>query len=272
MAKQGRSSNSKKRTPQSISFGISPDEVLLRPYLNISNEISFSQQVGAALQKGLDKLSREEQLATVLCHDYTAHHFPELASIAEKLGVDSNRLIDKYTALSIFANLKLSSAVLQGIFSNIEKSIAQSQKSQILWWALLNHEWELDHEATLQGVQLLHVLVAKLPQQSAILQDTITLFLKLLSFDTTPLLLAPTILSYLADETCLRDMPMWWLAEASTNIPEEHLTRLANFTTHEDAKVQQGALALWAKLIEIVFNRSYITTRHPLKLKALSFD
>lgn len=245
---------------------------LLRPYLNISNEISFSQQVGAALQKGLDKLSREEQLATVLCHYYTAHHFPELASIAEKLGVDSNRLIDKYTALSIFANLKLSSAVLQGIFSNIEKSIAQSQKPQMLWWVLLNHKWELDHEATQQGVQLLHVLVARLPQQPTTLQIAVILFLKLLPFDTTPLLLAPAILSYLADETRLRDTPTWYLADTLSDIPEEHLTRLANFTTHEDAKVQQGALTLWTNLIEIVSDRPYFTTRQTPKLKVLSFD
>ncbi len=245
---------------------------LLRPYLNTSEEISFSKQVGAALQKGLDKLSHEEQLATVLCRRYTADHFPELASIAEKLGVDSNRLIKMYTTRSIYANWKLSSAVLQGIFSNIEKSIAQLQKPQILWGLILDFEWELDHEATRQGVQLLHILIERLPLQLDILQDAIILFLKLLSFDTTPLLLAPVILSYLADETHLRDMPTWQLVEAFSDIPEEHLTRLANFTTHEDAKVQQGALTLWANLLENVSKGSYPHRRQPPNLKVLSFD
>ncbi len=104
---------------------------LLRPYLNTFEQISFSQQVGAALQKGLGKLSREEQLATFLCRHYSADHFPELASIAEKLGVDSNRLIDRHTDVIVHGNLNLSSIVLQGIFSNIEKSIVQSQEPQI---------------------------------------------------------------------------------------------------------------------------------------------
>jgi hypothetical protein len=161
---------------------------LLRPYLNTSNEISFSQQVGAALQKGLGNLSHEEQLATVLSRHYTAHHFPELASIAEKLGVSSNRLIDNYTSLSIAGDWKPSSAVIQGLFSNIEKSILQSHKLQIRWWVLFSKKWELNHEATRQGLQLLDMLVTRLPQQPAILPDAVNLFLKLLPFDATPLL------------------------------------------------------------------------------------
>jgi hypothetical protein len=245
---------------------------LLRPYLNTSEEISFSQQVSAALEKGLSKLSQEEKFATVLCGHYTAQHFPELVSIAEKFGVDSNRLVEKYTALSVPANLNLSPAVLQGTFSSIEKCIAQSQKPQIRWWILSDFKWELDHEATRQGVQLLHMLVAKLPQQPVILHDTVNLFFKLLSFDTTLLLLAPMILSYLADESHLREMPVWQLANALSDIPEEHLTRLANFTTHDVAKVRQGALTLWASLIETVSSRSNSTTRQPPNLKALSFD
>lgn len=85
----------------------------------------------------------EEQLATLLCRRYTVDHFPELASIAEKLEVDSNRLMDRYTTLSVYENLKLSPAILQGIFSTIEKGVVQSQIPQIRWWLLLHSEWEL---------------------------------------------------------------------------------------------------------------------------------
>ncbi len=110
-----------------------------------------------------------------------------------------------------------------------------------------------------------------LPQQPAILGDAVILFLKLLSFDANPLLLAPAILSYFADETHLKDIAMWELANAIPDIPEERLTRLANFITHEDTKVQQGALTLWAELIEIASSGPYPTTRQP-KLKALNFN
>src|SRR5258708_22976818 len=67
---------------------------LLRPYLNPSEEISFGQQIGAALDKTLDKLSRKEHLATKLSHRYSSHHFPDLSSIAKKLNNDSTILIE----------------------------------------------------------------------------------------------------------------------------------------------------------------------------------
>ena len=244
---------------------------LLRPHLNTSEEISFIQQVGAALQKGIGRLSREEQLATFLCRHYSIDHFPELASIAEKLGVDSNKLIDRYTTTVVGGNLNLSSSVLQGIFSSIEKSIAQSQEPRIRWWLLLDQEWKLDHEATRQGVQLLDMLVERLPQQPAILRDVVFLFLKLLSFDTTPLMLAPAILSYFADDIRLRDRPMWELADILPDVPEEHLKGLANFTTYGDIKVQQGILTLGAELIELAISRPYSAARRQ-KFKVLSFD
>lgn len=242
-------------------------------YLNTFEEISLSEQISAALQKGLGKLSLEEKLVTVLSSHYTTQHFPELASIAEKYGLDSKRLINMNTALSMSANLKLPSAVLQGIFSNIEKSITQLQEPQIQWWPLFDCQWELDHETIKQGMQLLRILIASRSQQPpTILQITVSLFLKLLSVDATPLLLAPAILTYLADESYMRDIPMWLLVDVVPDIPEEHLMRLANFTNHEDAKVQQGALTLWANLLEDISDRPYSTPRQSSKLKILSFD
>ena len=122
--------------------------------------------------------------------------------------------------------------------------------------------------------QLLDILVANLSQQPAMIQGTTFLFLKLLSYDTTPLLLAPIILSYLSNEEYPMSIPMWGLADSLFDISKEHLTRLANFATHEDAKVQQGAITLWADSIEFLFSR-YFLSKQPSELKilrSLNFD
>lgn len=247
---------------------------LLRPYLNASGEVSICQQVEAALQRGLDRLSYEEQFAAVLCNYFAAQQFPEIASTAEMLGVDSDRLVRRYISLTVYGNFDLSSATIKIIFSNLEKSITQSQQLEISWWFLEHMKWRLDHETTRQGKQLLDILVANLSQQPAMIQSTTFLFLKLLSYDTTPLLLAPIILSYLSNEEYPMSIPMWVLADSLFDISKEHLTRLANFATHEDAKVQQGAITLWADSIEFLISR-YFLSKQPSELKilrSLSFD
>ena len=126
---------------------------LLRPHLNASGEVSICQQVEAALQRGLDRLSYEEQFAAVLCNYFAAQQFPEIASIAEMLGMNSDQLVRRYISLTVYGNFDLSSATIKIIFSNLEKSITQSQQLEISWWLLEHMKWRLDHETTRQGKQ-----------------------------------------------------------------------------------------------------------------------
>jgi len=243
-------------------------EALLQPHLNV---LSLCQRVHKALKEGLNKLPREEQFAAVLCRRYTKHHFPELASIAEQLQTDSNRLVEILTDLSIDSGMKLSSVVLQRIFSYIEEDLVQSQSTQLVGWVFAACNWELDPEVAQQGTKLLQALVERLPQRSDII---IPFILKLLSFDTTPLFPTSATLPYLANKVHAENVPRWVLSDAICQIPEEHLISLASFTTHEDPQVRQEAITFWATLIEIVLDGAYGDDfkMKRLKLEALSFD
>lgn len=242
---------------------------LLKPYLNASEEFSFNQQVRAALLKGLSNLSHEEQLTTIVCNDYPIQTFPELASIAEKLGVDSNRLIKMYTSLEWHAGLDLSPSIGQRIFSSIEEGIVHSQQAPIIWWHVFPN-WELDPGAIQQGAQLVRLAVARLSQQPNIFQITLFLFLKLLSFDSTLLPLASKILGYLADETYRTGAQIWGVVDVFTNLIKEHLMYLAGLTNHKDVEIQQGALTFWTEIIQIISSGGY--PKQQLQMEVLSFD
>jgi len=112
-------------------------------------------------------------------------------------------------------------------------------------------------------MHLLHNLVERLRQCTDVLQECLIIFLKLLAFDTIPLTIAPAILSCLTEEIYLGNLLLWFLhpVQALFDIPLEPLAALANFTTHEDIKVQQGAIILWSKLLEMGFSRQPIRPR-----------
>jgi Cap4 dsDNA endonuclease len=242
---------------------------LLQPYLNSSQTISIGQQVGNLLQKKLSKLSGQEQLATILSYHYPVNDYPELASIAKKMGIDVSKLIDMYISTSITANRSLSSTTLQKIFSYIEEDFAQFQKPLPELWLLVIYNWDLNHNVAHLGMRLLHNLVERLSQCIDVLQECLIIFLKLLlSFDAVPLTMAPAILSLLTEEIFLGNLLLWCLHPVQNlfDSPLRVLVDLVSFTTHEDVKVQQGAIILWSKLLEVEFSRRPTERSLPLEL------
>ncbi len=232
---------------------------LLQPY--VLQEPSIVQLVGKRLQKYLSRLSATEQLTTVLTSSYSADDFPEQVSIAEELGLSLDQLIGMYfTVVEIIGHPELSPAVLQKMFAHLEKHLAQFQDHQLplgLWDIC---SWQLDYETAQQGMQVLSALTERFHHRTDIL---ITIFFKLLTFDDTPLSLAPVILSCFANKPIHRRYHVWPLLDSGRpDVPLERLVALAKLVKHEDTKIQQGATAFWAGFIEQTLTEPYTLNEH----------
>ena len=262
LALENQSRNDKKNGTKLLSF------------LNSSQEIAIGKQIQAAIEKRVQSYSQEKQSRFILeFYNDIANNLPEILPLAKKLGIDANDLVLTYgyPYYTMGNRQSYSTKLLQHAFSVIEEIINQPQKVQEIVIRLRHDQWSIDQETFSKGRRLLQTIIERLPAQSDLLDTAIFFFLKLLAFDVTILSLAPTLLIAL---TSIREtgMPSTWMVSNTADISLEYLTNLANFTQHEETRVQQGALILWEALIEGLSNRIRGETIDFSKFKVVGID
>ncbi|GCE04252.1 dsDNA nuclease domain-containing protein [Dictyobacter aurantiacus] len=249
----------------------------LKPLLNEQQELLIGQKVNKALQKDLSVLSSEEQFFSILSNDYVVDRFPELAIIAKDLGITISEIIDVYFTPSLQTS-EISPVLLEQVILYIKSVQYRPQgNSFLLEYILTNFSKQLNRKTIEQGIQLLHVLIKRLPDH---IESCINLFLNLLTLEAIPLTVAPAILSYIENENILRNSWSRGVSGVSMrqqrlnllNISLEYLANLAKFVNHTDNKIQQGAIIFFAALLDLVLEFDFMDDKYNTKLVALGFD
>jgi hypothetical protein len=248
----------------------------LQSYLNRTQEIAFNKQVLTAVRGLAQRVSGQEWAEFMLglrIGEVTG--LPELTPLAERLEITVAELVRMYLAYWTGRDgQKYSSTEIRRVFSAIEMAITRSQKLWPQFWPIVDAKWSIDQETLAQGKQLLTTMIEHLPQQSKALGWLLSLFLKMLASDQNILSLAPSLLSAIGtlpeDE---RDLPSWWLEASVGDVPRTRLSKLAEYTGHEDNAIRRGALVFWRILADSILEPPHAGhTSEWRKFKSLRFD
>ena len=196
--------------------------------------------------------------------------FPELALLAEQLGLNNNQLMRAYFRIKFLYDvkaLKLSADALNRIFIYISDNLSQSEKYPsfgILWEC----DWLLDQETALQGIQLVSTIL----KEQKISQNYLLgrLFARLLKLGAPIMPLVPELLLYYVVN---QGNEIYVPVNELLSISPELLIDLITFTTHENPKIQQGAIALWSHVAERLMELPSSAGRsREIKLAEITFD
>jgi hypothetical protein len=210
-------------------------------------------------------------------HIGEVRELPQLSPLAERLGITVDELMRIYIAYWIRSGdrSKYPTSEIQRVFSAMEKVLARRQDPLPRFWYIMNAKWSVDGETLIRGKRLLTAMIEHLPQQSEAVGWLISLFLKLLAVDQTILSLAPSLLVALSTlPEIKRKIPPRWLEASMADITWARLSKLSEYTRHNDNMVRQGALALCEVIADSIldqrFHYRYVSERP--KLKSLRLD
>jgi hypothetical protein len=139
---------------------------------------------------------------------------------------------------------------------------------------MVDGKWSIDQATFNHGLRLLTVMIEHLPQQSDAVDWLIILFLKLLAVDQATLSLTPSLMSAIGTLPEIKRGPPWLFIDSIEDVPRTRLSKLIEYTRHEDNTVRQGAVTLCELLADSILDQrfyyGYSSVRN--KLRSLRFD
>ena len=232
----------------------------LQSYMNRAQEVAINKKVLTAVRQLAQRGSRQDQMDFMSdLRIGEVRGLSELTPLAERLEITVAELVRMYLVYwRREGEQKYSSTEIRRMFSAMEMSLTQSQKFWPRFWPIGDAKWSVDRETLNQGKRLLTTMIEHLPQQSEALGLLISLFLKMLASDLNVLSLAPSLLSAIGTlPEIKKEVSPWWLVNFLVDVPQTRLSKLIEYTRHEDNAVRQGALALCEILTDSILDHRF---------------
>lgn len=236
--------------------------IRLLPFLNEDSQLSIAEQIVATIKECFKKSNetQKQRLLTALRAQIELDELlPQLLPLAESMGITIQELVGAYITIPEpsysspdILQPKYSIDQLQSLLMNAEEAIKQGKKPAKPLWPLFEGCWLPDPAVMRQARQLLELVIDNYVESSEFPPASlaITLFLKLLAYDTQIGEIAPRLFATLPPTELLQIKKPWLLRAVFEEFSPIFISVLRSFINHEEVTVRVGGALLLKALID----------------------
>jgi hypothetical protein len=238
--------------------------IRLLPFLEGDTQISIANQIVGAIKESFKKSdeTQKQRLLTALRAQIGLDELlPQLLPLAESMGITVEELIGAYITMpqSSYSSpdiLQPEYAIdqLQRLLMTAEEAIKQGNKPGRSLWPLFEGSWLPDPALMRQARQLLELVLDNYAESSEFPPASlaVTLFLKLLAYDTQIQEIAPRLFATLPPNKILQIKKPWPLRAVFEEFSSSFISVLQSFINHEEVTVRVGGALLLKALIDSI--------------------
>jgi hypothetical protein len=236
--------------------------IRLLPSLDEDKQISILNQITGAIKeyfKKSDEIQKKRLLAALRAQIGLDELLPQLLPLAESMGITVEELVGAYITIPQpsysspdILQPEYTIDQLRRLLMTAEEAIKQGNKPGRSLWPLFEGSWLPDPAVIKQARQLLELVLDNYAESSEFPPASlaVTLFLKLLAYDTQIGEIAPRLFATLPPTELLQIKKPWPLRAVVEEFSPNFISVLRSFINHEAVTVRVGGALLVKALID----------------------